>query len=387
MRLSATRLLLGSSLLALVTAGLTGQARADFKAPDIQIAVPAELSGSGASVGVLWRDGVQMAIEDVNAKGGILGHKLVATVYDTQTNPSVSRAVIQKALDGHPYVVIGPVYSGSVKVDEALTQAAHITEIMGGEAGDLTHMGDDYVFRTGLGQSQTIPPVVDYMAHDLKAKRIAMIWVNDDYGKGGHDAFLADAKKAGLDVVADLSSEVGQVNFQADVLRLRAARPDAVFIYVHEEEAARFLKAARQMGVAVPMIGGTTVIDSQTMKLAGDAANGVVGFSGLATGAPMPAVQDFVRRFQAEFHVHPDHNSIKGYMAVWMVKAATEKMGKLDATGLAAAMHGLLIEPKEQPGILLPMHVLANGDVDNGGFVVVIKDGTQHIIRIVPPAM
>lgn len=385
MRLSATRLALGSGLLALIAAATP--ARADFTAPDLQIAVPAELSGSGASVGVLWRDGVHMAIDDVNAKGGVLGHKLVATDYDTQTNPSVSRAVIQKALDGHPYAVLGPVYSGSVKVDEELTKAAHIAEIMGGEAGDLTTLGDAYVFRTGLGQAQTIPPVVAYMAHDLKAKRIAMIWVNDDYGKGGRDAFLADAKKAGLNVVADLSSEVGQVNFQADVLRLRASHPDAVFIYLHEEEAARFLKGARQMGVAVPMVGGTTVIDSQTMKLAGSAANGVVGFSGLATGAPMPAVQNFVQRFQAEFHVHPDHNAIKGYMAVWMVKAATEKMGKPDATGLAAALHGLMIEPASEPGILLPMHVLANGDVDNGGFMVVVKDGQQHIIRIMKPSM
>ena len=71
-----------------------------------------ELSGSGASVGTLWRDAVRMAADELNAQGGILGHQIEITDYDTQTNPSTSRAMIQKALDAHPYAVLGPICSG-----------------------------------------------------------------------------------------------------------------------------------------------------------------------------------------------------------------------------------------------------------------------------------
>jgi branched-chain amino acid transport system substrate-binding protein len=384
MRIPATKLALGVGALALAAMVALPVARA-AEAP-LEIAVPAELSGSGATVGVLWRDAVLMAIEDINAKGGMRGHMLQATAYDTQTNPSVSRAVIQKALDGHPFAVLGPVYSGSVIVDEALTQAAGVTEIMGGEADNLTKRGDPYLFRTSLGQSQTIPPIIDYLVNTVHAKRVGVSWANDDFGKGGHDLFVADAKKAGLDVVVDIPSEVGQVSFAPDLLKLRAANIDAVFLYGHEEENARFLKGYRQMGMKAVVVGGSSTADSKTIELAGGAADGVITFSGISTGSPVPAVQDFVARYKAKYHTRPDHNAIKGYMAVWMLKAAVDKMGKADPHGIAAALHGMTITPDKEPGILLPMKIFDNGDIDNGGYLLQVEDGKPHVLKFIPPA-
>ena len=86
----------------------------------------------------------------------------------------------------------------------------------------------------------------------------------------------------------------------------------------------------------MPLVGDTTLMDAQTIKLAGADANGVVGHAMLTPNAPIPEAQDFVKRFEERYHVVPDHNAIQGYMAVWMVKAATEKMGKPDADHLAA---------------------------------------------------
>ncbi len=354
-------------------------------AQDLQIAIPAELTGSGASVGVLWRDGAEMAIDELNAKGGILGHKLTYTVYDTQTNPSVSRAVIQKALDGHPYAVLGPVYSGSVMVDEPLTQKAGITEIMGGVADNLTAAGDPTIFRTTAAQSQVLMPAVIYMKDTLHAKRVAMVWVNDDYGIGGHKAMQADLKTAGLQLVVDDSAEAGQISFAPDILKIRAAHPDAIFVYLHEEENARLMKGLKQQGIKSPIMGGT-VTDQQTIKLAGGAAEGALSIGGMDISAPVPAVAAFHKRFLARFHVEPDHNALQAYMAVWMIKAGTEKMGKADAKGLAAALHGMTITPDKQPGILFPMHILANGDIDNGSLLTTVKGGQQVVLKVIPPA-
>ena len=126
-------------------------------------------------------------------------------------------------------------------------------------------------------------------------------------------------------------------------------------------------------------------MDAQTIRLAGGAANGVVAFSGIATGSPVPAVRSFVKHFEAKYHTHPDHNAIKGYMAVWMLKAAVDKMGKADPHKLAATLHGMSISPKTEPGILLPMNVFANGDIDNGGYLIKVENGKQHVLRFVPP--
>ena len=195
--------------------------------------------------------------------------------------------MIQQALDGHPFAVLGPVYSGSVIVDEALTQAAGVAELVGGEAANLTSQGDPLLFRTSLTQWQTIPPIIDYLVNTVHAKRVGISWVNDDFGKGGHDLFVAEAKKAGVDVVADIPTEVGQVSFAPDLLKLRAANVDAVFLYGHEEENARFLKGFRQMGMKAALVGGSTAGDVQAIKLAEGAAEGVVTFSGISPSSPV----------------------------------------------------------------------------------------------------
>ena len=88
----------------------------------------------------------------INAKGGILKRKINAPVSDTQSNAGISRAQVQKAIDGNPYVILGPVFSGSVKVNMLLAQQAEIPQITGAEAAEITQMGNDYIFRTSFGQ-------------------------------------------------------------------------------------------------------------------------------------------------------------------------------------------------------------------------------------------
>jgi branched-chain amino acid transport system substrate-binding protein len=369
-------------LVALMAGVLGAPARAD-DAP-IRLAVVAELSGSGASVGTLWRDAAHMAADDINAKGGILGHPIALTDYDTQTNPSVSRAVTQKALDAQPYAVIGPVYSGSVKVDLPLTQAAKIAEFTGAAATDITHMGSNTIFRTAFSAENAEPRIARYMVDDLHAKKVAVLWVNDDAGRSTRDGIVAALQKLGATVVADLPSDPGQTSFTADVQKARRAGADAIFVYYHEEENARFLREVRRQGVTVPLVGDTTLMDAQTIKLAGADANGVQGHAMLTPEAPIPGIQDFSKRFQERFHVVPDHNAIQAYMAVWLVKAGTEKMGKPDAEHLSDALHGMTIDPATQPGILMKTTILPNGDMDRQSFIVGVKDGRAEVIKVLP---
>ena len=100
-------------------------------AQSIKLANVAELSGGGATVGNNWKNGIDLAIEEINAKGGVLGRKLEVSHADSQSNPGVARAQVQKALDAEPYVLLGPGYSGSVKVTAPLAAEAGIAQIMG----------------------------------------------------------------------------------------------------------------------------------------------------------------------------------------------------------------------------------------------------------------
>jgi branched-chain amino acid transport system substrate-binding protein len=143
-----------------------------------------EVSGNGAVSGTNFRDGALMAIDEINAKGGILKRKINAPVSDTQSNAAISRAQVQKAIDGDPYVILGPVFSGSVKVNMILCQQAEVPQITGAEAADITQAGNPYIFRTSFGQQMSMPKIANYIRDGLKAKTVAVLWVNNDFGTG-----------------------------------------------------------------------------------------------------------------------------------------------------------------------------------------------------------
>jgi branched-chain amino acid transport system substrate-binding protein len=350
----------------------------------VNMPIVIELSGAGAVSGTNFRDGAVLAIDEINAKGGILGRKINAPQSDTQSNPGISRAQVQKAIDSDPYVILGPVFSGSVKVNMILAQQAEIPQITGAEAGEITQMGNDYIFRTSLGQQMSLPKMANYIRDGMKVKSIAFLWVNNDFGKGGRDSFYKEMASRNIKIVADVSTESGQVDFAADVVKLKAANADAIFVYTNEEECARFLREARKQGVKVPLIGETTLLGQKVIDMAGEAANGAKGHVGLTADAPIPAVLAFRDKFQKRFNYLPDHNGIKGYTGVYAVKYATEKIGKFDRKLLAKTMHGLTITPAQEPGILMEASWDAKGDIDRVSFLVEVVDGKQKVVQTLP---
>jgi branched-chain amino acid transport system substrate-binding protein len=355
-----------------------------FAQSTVYIPAILELSGAGAVSGTNFRDGMLLAIDEINAKGGLLGRKIDTPLLDTQSDAAISRAQLQKVLDNNPYVVVGPVYSGSVLVDMSLTQQAEIPEIVGGEAAAITQKGDPYVFRTSFGQQFSMPKIANYIRDGVKAKSVAVLWVNNDFGKGGRDNFIKDMASGDIKVVADVSTESGQADFSADVVKIKAANADAIFVYLNEEESARFLREAKKQGITAPLVGETTLLGQKVIDLSQGAAEGVRGHVGLTVDAPIPAVQDFADRFKKRFNYVCDHNGIKGYTAVYIIKHVTEKMGKFDSKLFAQTLHGMTITPQDEPGVLMEVTFDNNGDLDRQSFLGEVVNGKQKIVAILP---
>jgi branched-chain amino acid transport system substrate-binding protein len=343
-----------------------------------------ELSGAGATVGTNFKNGAEMAVAEINAAGGILGKKIVLDNADTGSDPGKARAAIQRALDDKPIAIFGPGYSGSVKATMGLTAEAGVPQIMGGEAGDLTAQGSKYIFRTSFGQNVSMPKLANYMRDEVKAKSVAVIYVNNDFGKGGRNAIMKEFETRGIKPATDLSTEAGQADFAADVIKIKGSGADAVFVYLNEEESARFLREAKKQGLTIPLIGETTLLGQKVIDLAGDAANGVRGHVGLTVDAPIPAMQEFGKKFQAKYNYVPDHNGVKGYIAPYMLKAAAEKAGKLEPKAIADALRGLTISPDKNPGILIEATWDQTGEIDRVSFLAEVKDGKQVITKVLP---
>ena len=269
-------------LLSLASAPLLAQPQ------PIKIAGLVELSGPGATSGTNFNDGVKLAAKEINAAGGILGRRVDYNSSDTQSQPQVAKALAVKAIDDGAYVVMGPVFSGSILVSMAETKRAEIPNFTGGEATAITQQGNPYIFRTSFTQASAMPKVARYFKDNLKAKTVAMIWVNNDFGKGGRDAFVKAIEAQGIKVVADISTDQGQLDFSGAVLKAKQANADALFVYSNEEESARALRELRKQGYDKPIVGETVLTSQKVIELAGEAANGAVAHVGLTADAPNP---------------------------------------------------------------------------------------------------
>jgi branched-chain amino acid transport system substrate-binding protein len=356
------------------------------QAQPVKISGLVELSGTGTTSGTNFNDGAKLAVKEINAAGGILGRPIDYTSNDTQSQPQVAKALAVKAIDDGAYVVMGPVFSGSILVSMAETRRAEIPNFTGGEAAGITQQGNPFIFRTSFTQSTAMPKVARYLKETLNAKTVAIIWVNNDFGKGGRDVFMKAIEPLGIKVVADISTDPGQLDFSGAVLKAKQANADVLFAYSNEEESARLLRELRKQGYDKPVVGETVLTSQKVVELAGDAANGATAHVGLTADAPNPGIQAFATKFQKEYNYRPDHNALKGYTGVYVVKAVTEKIGKFDPKLFAQTMHGIKLSAKDYPGILMDVSFDNNGDLDRESFMTKVVNGRQQVIAVLPAA-
>ena len=372
-----------SSFKLLAACALLATAGSAFAQSVIKIANIVELSGGGATAGTNFKNGVELAVKEINASGGILGRKIQSASFDTQSNPGVAKGLTQKAVDDEVFAIFGPVFSGSIMVSMAESRRAELPNFTGGEAAAITQQGNPYVFRTSFTQATAMPKVVGYITG--KSKNLAILYVNNDFGKGGLDMVKKALAGTPTKVAAEISTEPGQVDWSAAVLRAKNSGADAVFVYTNEEESARALRELRKQGWDKPIIGETTLVGQKVIELAGDAANGAVAHVGLTVDAPNPEMRKFKARFEQEYKTISDHNGIKGYSGVYILKAAIEKVGKLDRKAAAQAMKGLQVRVAQYPGVLMDVRFDQNGDLDRESYMVEVKGGRQEVVATLPP--
>ena len=132
------------------------------------------------------------------------------------------------------------------------------------------------------------------------------------------------------------------------------------------------------------MIGETTLISQKVIDLSGANANGAKGHVGLTASAPVPALVEFGRKFKERTGRNTDHNGIKGYIAVYVVKEATERMGSFDQAKFAETLRGATITTKDEPGVLLDIRFDKTGDVDRESFLVEVVNGEQKVVSVLP---
>jgi len=349
----------------------------------VKLAIIAEITGGGAPSGTMWRDGVLLAVEEINRKGGILGRSLESFVMDTQTDPPTSVAVIRRAINDRPFAIMGTVYSSSTVANMDIARQAGIPQISGSESVMVVQKGNPNIFLTSFSQQVGFAKLVRWVVEDLKADKIALVYVNNAFGRGGREMFMKFLKDRGKSIVADISTEVQQADFTAELTQVRASGATHLMIYSHEEENARLMIQMRKLGMKVEPVGDNLCAQT-TINAGGEAMNGARCHVPMTALSPVPSMLEMGRRFEQRFGRVSDHNGFKGYIGTHLLKAAVERVGAFDQAKVRDCLHNNLFTAAEEPGLLMDTYVDDKGDADRGSFIVEVKNGKSEVVKVLP---
>jgi branched-chain amino acid transport system substrate-binding protein len=352
----------------------------------VPMAMPYE---ANQPAGENWRLGVEMAVAEINEAGGILGCQIELDPQDTQGDPDVSRQVVADQVEDDPFVFLGTVFSASTIVNMVEAQRAEIPMFVGAEAPAITDReenGDnDYIYRASFGVDTAADKFVGYIV-DQGVESVDLIYKNDEFGAGGREAYVAAFEEAGIDVRLDIQVQPDQVDQSAEVTQLAGGDADAIFVFMTEIETAAFLDEYQAQGLDKPLYGGDVLSAASTIALVQPgAADGTSTHAGLNASAPV--FSDWKAAY-AEFHPSadpPDHNSIKGYTIVHVVKEAVERIGEFDNAQFSDTLHCATLTVDDEPGLLLDVSYDGNGDIDRESYIVSVVDGAGEIVETLPP--
>jgi branched-chain amino acid transport system substrate-binding protein len=316
-----------------------GQAGGGAAASDtVTIGAVFPLSGSVAFYGTESRDGALLAIDEINAAGGLNGKKLTLIAEDDEGQADKSlNAFTKLTTQNNVSFVLGSSTSGATKSMTALAQQRKVILISpSATALDVTEAGS-FVFRACFIDPFQGVVGADFAFDTLNARRAAILYdAGADYNTGLADAFRQQFKAIGGQVVADEAYQSGDVDFNAQVTRIRAANPDVVYLPNYYNDVALQAKQLRAQGITCALVGGDgwdSLIDN-----AGDEALNGYWSSGFASDTTDPKGQVFVKAFTAKFNKPASQFAALGYDTMMLVADGMKAAGSFDTTAVAAAM-------------------------------------------------
>lgn len=299
----------------------------------IRIGEVETLTGSEATFGISIHQGIELAVNQINAAGGILGKKLEVVTLDDQGKSEEAATAATKLINQHQIVaIIGALASSRTMAIAPIAQKSHIPVISPTATNPkVTTMGD-YIFRVCFIDAFQGSVMAKFAAQHLKAKTIAIIRdIKSDYSVGLSEIFAETFKKEGGKVVAEQSYSTGDIDYKSQLTAIRTANPDVVFIPGYYTEVGLISRQARELGIKVPLLGGDGWSSPKLKEIAGNAVNDSYYSDHYSNEDKSEKVQGFVSEFKKSHNHLPDGFAALGYDSVKILANAIAQ-GKSTAT-------------------------------------------------------
>lgn len=326
-------------ILVAALAGLTFAPRLFAQEP-IKIGQFASLTGKEASLGQSSNKGTMMAIDDLNATGGVLGRPLLLVTEDTQSKPGETATVVKKLISRDKVIaLLGEVASSRSLEAAPIAQAAKIPMISPASTNPKVTETGAYIFRTCFIDPFQGPVMARFARERLKAKRVALVVSTSSAYSIGLAKFFREAFVAnGGTIVLEQKYSEGDKDFKAQLTAIKAAGVDAVFNPGYYNEGALIVRQARDLGLTLPIFGADSWEAEALIQLGGKAVEGAYLCSHYSPEDPSPRVQNFVAAYKQRFGSTPDSNASLGYDSVLVLVDAIRRAGTTERDALREAI-------------------------------------------------
>ncbi len=354
-------------------------------APDpIRLGEISSLTGKEAAFGQQAHRGILMAVDEVNARGGVLGRPLVLLAEDNQSKPGDSATIAKKLVSRDKVVALISSATSSQCLEMApIAQAAKIPFVSTtATAAEVTEKRD-YIFRSCFIDPFQGAVLAKFAVGTLKAKRIALVTsVSTSYSVGLSKVFRERLASLGGEIAIDQKYSEGDKDFRAQLTAIKAAKPDAIAVTGFYTEAALLCKQARDLGLTQPIFGGDGWEAPELIEIGGKAVEGTYYVSHYSSESTAPEVRTFVEKYRTRFNGEtPDSNAPLAYDAALITIEAIARAGTTEGPKLRDA----LAATKNFPGVTGRTTIDSQRNASKSAVMLTVKNGKVGYVETIDP--
>lgn len=384
MKKKITALMLTLSILTLLVSGCgSGSGTGD----EIKIGFLGALTGEVASYGIYTLKGMQLAVDEINEAGGVLGKKLVIVEADNRGDKGEIANVTQKFITKDKVsAIVGDPTTGGTIVAAQIAQPNKTVLLSAGAVGAGVVEIGDYIYRNTLLDSVAAPAVVKYLKENLGWNKVCIVTSkNNDYSVGQTEVFKKALAENGVEVLSEEFIQDKDTNFSGQVTNIKAKNPDGIVFTGYYTEGGLFMTEVHKQGLDLDMVGGDGLLSNVLIELGGKGVEGSMVFAGFSPEQPDELTEKFIETYRAQNDgEEPDMFVAQGYDAVKILAAAMEKAGSSDPTVFKDA----LAQTKDFPGVSGTTTFRENREpVKSPISLLHVKDGKFSLLAKIPVEM
>lgn len=364
------------------TAGSTDTTAAGEPGVPFKFGLAGPMTGQYANYGASHTAGADIAVEELNAAGGVNGGEVSYESGDDLGDPKEAVLVAQKFIDNPEILFVnGHMFSGATLAAGPKYEEVGLPMISPSATNpDIKTLGA-YIWRICMTDAVQGEGLANYTFNDLGIKKVAIMYDDGDYGRGLADTYEAAFKAAGGEVVGREQYTAGDAEFKAQLTKIKQAGPELIFLSGYYPEGSKIVQQASELGIKVTFLGSDGYASDELITLGGSAVDGMLVSTFFDYTKADPAVQKFVEAYRAKFAgANPDWFAASAYDVTMLVAEAATQAGSNDR----AAINDAIGSMGSYEGITGTITFDENGDVVKPLSIVIVKDGALATAPIQP---